>query len=121
MRSPFSMLRVLQFIRDNVDDAPSWMDRRDGICPMLFDTARHLHAAGFARTDEFQEVYEVTCADMAAWPKHSGTISYPVRHPELAPELAYYYTEDKWDASTEYGRNRRELLDYLIEKEKTRA
>lgn len=121
MCNPFSMLQVLQFIRDNVDDAPSWMYRRDGICPMLFDTARHLHGAGFTSTDEFQEVYEVTCADMAAWPKHSGTIIYPVRHPELAPEQAYYHTEDKWDASTEYGRNRRELLDYLIEKEKARA
>jgi len=50
---------------------------------------------------------------MRMWPKRSGAFSYPVPHPTIAPMIAYD-TCDLWDKSTEYGRNRWELLGFLI-------
>lgn len=52
------------------------------------------------------------------WGGFSGDKEYPVPHPEYTPEAAYAYCRRgnaMWDASTEYGRNRLEFLDFLIE------
>ena len=46
------------------------------------------------------------------WPKHSGNRNYPVPHPELEPEEAYYGIANIWEG--EYGDNRRELLEWAI-------
>lgn len=48
------------------------------------------------------------------WPKHSGNELFPVPHPEATPVYAYSHYP-KWDKDTEYGRNRYELLEFLIE------
>lgn len=59
------------------------------------------------------------------WPKFSGVIHYPVRifedtvryTKEVNPRTLYDICGSRgyWCALTEYGRNRRELLDWLIE------
>jgi hypothetical protein len=61
---------------------------------------------------------------MSKWPKSSGELSTPV--PEGAfPEgfSSYYeyasYYNTMWDATTEYGKLRFELLDFLISTVKT--
>ena len=57
---------------------------------------------------------EVTAKE---WPKYSGNRWYPVRHPDMNPLEAYVNQSlYKWDPSTEYGRNRYELLEFLITK-----
>lgn len=48
------------------------------------------------------------------WPKFSGDIEYPVPHPGYTHGYeAYVLVLSKWDG--EYGANRRELLDWLID------
>lgn len=47
------------------------------------------------------------------WPQYSGYRSYPVEHPFLYPDTAYNATENLWVG--EYGSNRIQLLDYLLE------
>jgi len=49
------------------------------------------------------------------WPKSSGDKNYPVPDGDMDPEVAFDTTEDLWDTNTEYGRNRFELLDFLIQ------
>lgn len=49
------------------------------------------------------------------WDKYSGYEAYPVPHPIHRASFAYHNTREKWDTSTEYGRNRWELLNYLID------
>lgn len=60
----------------------------------------------------------------AGWEHFSGDSTFPVPVPSEAehafrdPESIFQLTEDVWDTATEYGRLRRELLDYLIERTK---
>ena len=59
------------------------------------------------------------------WPKFSGHLNYPVTifgdtvryNREVNPKALYGICgiRDYWSLNTEYGRNRRELLDWLIE------
>jgi hypothetical protein len=49
------------------------------------------------------------------WPKFSGSLLYPVPHSGIGASLAYNTIQDLWDKSTEYGRDRWEFLDFLIE------
>lgn len=55
------------------------------------------------------------------WEYFSGNNDYPVpmnreHRLEYQAELTYDFTENMWDAETEYGKLRLELLDHLIEK-----
>lgn len=55
----------------------------------------------------------------AAWPGFSGDVVYPVTSSSTAlpAELEYYealHFRTLWDEHTEYGKARRDLLDYLI-------
>ena len=52
------------------------------------------------------------------WPKYSGVLNYPVPHHYLPPATAFYSIADVWDRRTRYGKDRWELLDWLIEKRK---
>lgn len=49
------------------------------------------------------------------WDKYSGSFGFPIPHPILNPKYAYDIGLDKWDRNTEYGQNRWEALDYIIE------
>lgn len=51
---------------------------------------------------------------MRGWPKHSGSLTYPVRHSWLISETAYHDTNNLWD-NDEYGNNRRELCIWLAD------
>lgn len=53
-----------------------------------------------------------------SWPKFSGNIEYPVPHPQFTPVKGYDYAlinDILWDKETQYGRDRWELVDFLIE------
>ena len=80
-------------------------EEKSGICVMFLDITYKCLADELARCG----------VSWTTWPKYSGDIEYPVPHPELLPKIAYYKTrgEHMWD--DEYGANRMELLDWLIE------
>ena len=63
---------------------------------------------------ELDLVVEALICLFVKWPKFSGQVTYPVRHPILSPFDAYQETHDMWDKETEYGRNRWELLEFCI-------
>lgn len=50
---------------------------------------------------------------LSSWDKYSGDWEFPIPHPTLDPEQAYFCTENLWDRNTIYGRNRWEALYYL--------
>ena len=50
-----------------------------------------------------------------SWQKHSGYFNYPVPGVVDSPIDAYNAAEDLWDRETEYGRNRWELVQYLLD------
>jgi len=50
-----------------------------------------------------------------SWPKFSGDKYYPVPSPSgCNASLEYDDSFDLWDKTTEYGRSRWELLDFMI-------
>jgi len=53
------------------------------------------------------------------WPKFSGVINFPVPSTKTnTPASSAFYNFHKWNIKTQYGRDRRELLDFLIEQVK---
>ena len=86
-------------------------DTRRGIC-------WHMHTAlgeiDIALTQR-RKVNNWVRDAFSEWPKSSGDNHYPVPDGDMNPEVAFDNTEDLWDPSTEYGRNRYELLDFLIQ------
>lgn len=64
---------------------------------------------------KYKELLPWLLKQFMRWPKFSGQMHYPVPHPIASADDAYdrcdHYTE-----STEYGDNRRELVNFLIDK-----
>lgn len=90
-----SILEGLQFIRDHGPRIAI-----DGICSNVSERG------GLKRS-----ILLELCTH---WPKYSGDYYFPVPHPVDSPDLAYLLADDMWCLSTEYARNRWELLDFLI-------
>lgn len=100
-----------------------------GICwhvGNLFDIAgdaerRDVHAHAVERSKLALELRHL----FIGWEHFSGDSSFPVPVPTEEkygfsdPESMFQNTQDVWDNTTEYGRLRRELLDYLIERTKS--
>lgn len=91
------LLKDLKHLKEN---GPS--DESDGICAHVLDEAEYL----------LQQMF-------CCWSKYSGSPSYPVPsdHPDYGAYSAYVdlHYLDKWNRDTQYGRDRWELLDFLIE------
>jgi hypothetical protein len=63
------------------------------------------------------KVDELIRSLMIKWPKFSGCPHYPVPHPIF--EAIYAYNNcSLWDSRTKYGRDRWELLDFIVEETK---
>lgn len=60
---------------------------------------------------------DALCDAIASWPKHSGSDTYPIPGGGVAYQ-EHKMARDQWDASSEYGRLRFELLDWIIEETK---
>lgn len=78
--------------------------RNSGICYHVTRTVE-------TTLEEISDVEDVLIQALRAV---CGGIGYVVQHPEMTAEQAYIYTDDHWDRSTEYGRNRWKLVDDLI-------
>ena len=101
--SPIDMLTALKMVRD-VD----YLHTYGGICAnaqsaLLFVDVR------------ISEVTDFLIPYFKRWPKFSGNPDYPVSHPRLMPDEAYFDTKHYFEKYTEYGRNRWELLHFLID------
>ena len=58
---------------------------------------------------------------MTRWPGYSGDRAFPVPHPTLEPDEAYFgcCPVERWDREwSEYARSRWELLEWMIEETK---
>lgn len=90
--------------------------RRLGICHLFI---RHQNAVSLS---QMMFVYGIDYNDFYGYSKNSD---YPVKHPTMTPHKAFCRTAFKWLPWTQYGKNRMECLDWLIEqfemKEKERA
>jgi len=98
-----TLLEALIEIRDEQRHEPIY-----GICLNAEDNLRY----SMTRTERDAAMCRLYGA-MMLWPKYSGWPRYPVPHPVLEPENAFYRC-DLWDKATEYGQARWELLDFLI-------
>lgn len=94
-------------------------DPNRGICCALY-SRYHEFCFHMSLSDEMDEPTRRTDLDsflepyFRRWPKFSGNIEYPVPHPELNPYTAYNEARNLWDRDTEYGRNRWDLLEFII-------
>lgn len=78
---------------------------RTGICDQL----QKVLPFGYGKVMQTMEEMFLT------WPLYSGEDTFPVPHPELAPDVAYLEAEGNiWDKNTEYGRNRWSLLEHCV-------
>lgn len=88
-----SLLNALRKLRDN----PSKIRKHLGICSNLKPIELKREFRGLA----------------SEWPKHSGSLSFPVPHPK-GPDKGYFEATNVWDRRTEYGKLRWELLNWAI-------
>ena len=91
----------------------------------LLKQLKELHAAG--PKDPTLGICQITTLETAPyikgiwekWPKYSGSLLYPVPAFEgqdsKEAENSFYMNYLLWDKDTEYGRNRWELLEWMIE------
>lgn len=92
-----------------------------GICALLITELRGGREIDVLRGEHVRvssKRVEMLVGEIAqSWPHCSENPLYPVPAAEgstLNPERAYNQ-RNKWDANTDYGRLRRDLLDHLIE------
>lgn len=104
------------------------LGQRGGVPPYGICIYLDCHFGG----DNYGEVGDEVSDLMKRWPKFSGADAYPVPAPSnyklpegarpISLARAYFWEcgskEARWDASTEYGAARRELLAWLIEQTK---
>ena len=81
-----------------------------GIC-LLVESAMLAEAGRSVYDAEWDEMDKA----MVSWLKFSGSKCYPVPCPDGGlPGLAYNKAHNLWDKTTEYGRLRHELYEYLL-------
>lgn len=94
------VLKVLRSLRDTRQ--PEF-----GICLNFYEAMEEGGSYYFDTNHLIQSV-------AATWPKFSGTLCYPVPHNTLSPIVAYDESTNVWDKRTQYGRDRHELLEFII-------
>lgn len=60
------------------------------------------------------DIYDLLYEAFAVWPKFSGDLDYPVPH-KYSGSAGYYRNTNKWDITTQYGKDRMELLEFMID------
>lgn len=94
---------ILQTLLNIKDDYPiNYKGKGNGICSYF----------GKASAKYIKSKFEF-------WPKFSGVINFPVPSTRANTcASSAFYNFHKWNINTQYGRDRRELLDFLIEQVK---
>lgn len=89
---------------------PTGTDKEHGICHNLVGVS-HEHSTLPVRATFFS-----MCVDAYKdWPKYSGNEDFPVPHNTHDCADAYYECINLWDRRTQYGKDRYELLNHLIQ------
>ena len=103
------MNEKLQYIVDTLeawaDDQTLPRDKDAGICHNLALLPWDMQDA--------QDAQELVTEAALSWPESSGSLEYPVPHPEMPPMIAYNspLTENLWVG--EYGAARRRLCQHI--------
>lgn len=94
----------------NLIEKPPKNNIRKGVCSLFHREFKRLTQTVRG------EGFGVVIGDILAtyWDKYSGDFEYPIPHPSLDPETAFNYFA-KWDKDTQYGLNRYEAIQCLIE------
>ena len=104
------ILEILVSIREYMSQCiePYWAS---GICRMVDNNLRHHYGI-----DESRAVVArlQLLPYFKRWVHYSGNANYPVPASSGASAKEAFYLLPRWDSTTEYGRLRWELLDYLI-------
>lgn len=109
-----ALRRALMTVRNRIrriDRSGTWEYPHTGICTCLINV----------RSYDFDIVGRVLLREgFEAWPKYSGYKRFPVPgNRNTDPGEAYDGAKSKWDvtkpSAKRYARNRRELLDFLID------
>lgn len=102
------MNEKLQYVVDTLegwaDDQILPRDKSAGICQNLT-----LLPCGM------RDAQELVVEAARSWPESSGSLEYPVQHPEMPPRIAYnsHLTENLWVG--EYGAARRRLCQHIAD------
>lgn len=92
------MAQIAAALEELRDGGPSYHEV--GICPNV------------------REITPVRASELAVlmhgWPEHTGYDAFPVPHPTLPADEAYFRHDELW--AGEYGAARKRLLDYMIER-----
>ena len=111
-----TLLKHLKYVRRAVHkylstgEKPEWFDPELGICNAV---SLSEPPPGFR-----PRFLTLPIGLMEEWPEFSGYRLYPVPHPTMRPDTAFYSAsaEDMWSPESAYGAARLRLLDWLITK-----
>lgn len=85
-----------------------------GICGNINEALPWRRLRGYELSHQCRNIFY---AAIARWPKHSGSVTFPVPGGMDAYE-DHQRAGDQWNARSEYGQLRFELLDWIIEETK---
>ena len=103
--------RVLEKVKENIESGEGYLQA--GICHNAKEICWDVYDTGEARyvIYNLKIILEDYCS---SWDKFSGSLIYPIKAEYEDGYTAYNTTINKWDKSTQYGRERWELLEGLI-------
>ncbi len=79
-----------------------------GICHHIHNFYGNRQVSPKELSEEYEKLFRM-------WPKFSGNIQFPVSGIDgMSAEESYVYTKNLWRQSSQYGRDRMELLDFMI-------
>ena len=106
------MLSPMHALNDALHQVRREGKRGRGICTLV-STA--LCEQAHMDQDDVENCMELMKSLWKRWPEYSGERMYPVPHPSASAWEAFG-TSWKWTRLTRYGRARRRLLDWLIQR-----
>lgn len=97
-------------------------ERYEGIRQFYNNNITHIPREYYDGIQPFDKM-DVRCWLVSQWPKFSGDVVYPIPYSEEGESVCESWAYDnlpKWDVTTQYGRDRRELLQFMINTTKNR-
>lgn len=92
---------------------PETWDKSEGICYNMscLMTFNDHFAVRHEIRQEMKRIFK-------AWPEFSGDVTWPICNGDVDPKKSYLFAKDKW-TNSKYGKARKRLLKFLIEKLKS--
>lgn len=111
------VLSVLISMQDTLKDTNTRrkvLDVGDGLCGNFYSAYSKVHQESVNEDDVFWFWLDGRDNAYHSWPKYTGSNGFPVPHKKFSnPGKAYWGTNSKYVG--QYGKDRLELLDHLVE------